>query len=118
MNVKPGDMAKIISDPHNQGVLGLLVLVVERAKGRNAEYLRQHYLCECWDIEILEARFIRGTFAGDMLFKAGAVLLAADCALKRIDPPADWQDLYLTTPIEGESYPHRHMEDLIHHQGT
>lgn len=103
-NVKPGDLAKVVVDPDNQGFLGAQVHIegLPDAFERSlvAPHLR-HMLY--WACTLLETRKGHDGFKYDQLLKAGKRICIPDLFLKRIDPPADNEQLYSTEPMEGES---------------
>lgn len=101
-NVKPGDLARVVADPDNQGTLGMQVLVVERADD-TLLYVRIHRGQGriAWKAQALETRKIRDS-TRTTLVTAGTLLYSTDNVLKRIDPPADSLDLLREEPLPGE----------------
>jgi hypothetical protein len=105
-NVKAGDLARVVYDPQNQGVVGLQVYVVgppypnDYLKAANIALVQKaHGLA--WEVQLLETRAF--SYNGlRRLFRAGNHMIAADIALRRIDPPADSLDLLRTTHLPNE----------------
>lgn len=117
-NVKPGDLARVVADPDGQGLLGAQILVLEAPtvasmpSGFAALLLmagqRRHG--QLWLCELLEARAVKRYLSGEpSIWPAGEELVIPDSRLKRIDPPADADDLWRDTPIPAD---HRPMEEL------
>lgn len=114
-NVKPGDLAKVVADPYNQGTLGIQVLVVKRAEAHDPY---QHELKEHlerlnggpeWECEVLEGRFIFEHHYGQRIsndIRPGEHAWVNDTVLRRIDPPSDSLELMRDEPLPGE-------EDLL-----
>ena len=115
-NVKPGDLARVIADnpPHVEGIAKMQVLVI----GLPSQYWNHGHQCEHphWEVEALESRDItvRRHFAFDLweerheLLKAGDILCCCDSMLRRIDPPADVEDVF-----KPEALPHE-LKDEQH----
>ena len=102
-NVKPGDLARVVADPGNQGTLGMQVLVVEAAADNGNLYIWAHKLKGrfVWKVQILETRKILER-RGPQFVAAGELLYSTDNVLRRIDPPADSLDLLREEPLPGE----------------
>lgn len=104
-NVKPGDLARVVVDPDKQGFLGAMVAVQGTPQPRWNFLIPRGTIY--WECQMLESRHVDNqghTMAGASgVIKAGAFIVCDDRCLRRIDPPADTEQLYSTAPIEGES---------------
>lgn len=102
-NVKPGDMAKIVCDPHFPSNVGAMLLVVERAPEYEAGLTQGQgsivWLCKT--LQPLHAYLnIRNKGDGVGLIPAGNDFVTLDIWLRRIDPPANEDDVYDEAPNE------------------
>ena len=107
MNVKPGDLARVVADPDYQGALGLQVLVIEEGTSSYAAAQREQFKCVVWRVELLESRCIRmWQFHGrwqitPVVLPAGyKELTIIDPSLRPIPPLAEDEAVYTSFPRE------------------
>lgn len=111
-NVKPGDLARVISDtPYARGFKGIQVFV--HGPAEQAVWNLDPCDYPHWEVEALEHREVEtamrtiGPFVELQRYDmpAGSRFGCCDSHLRRIDPPADSLDIF-----KPEALPHEHKE--------
>ncbi len=106
-NVKPGDLARFIADPDDEGLIGCQVMVIAEPTMATVGFsgmLMCDMMAVKWNSQIWAVQMLETRATSQTVFKAGEIVGAVDRFLKRIDPPAGDEDLWRDQPIESDNH--------------